>query len=344
MTKLFRKYNYCLIVATLLHMLVDFATVYLVYSITGSNEISTMLLIYLVYNFLAFVLQVPIGLLLDKINGAYKIIPILGCSLIAITCILNSPIAVLLLVGLGNALYHCGGASLVFSGENNRAYPYGVFISTGTIGLFLAATFKNYDLKLMLLLFMLAGIILLLTVTKYHKYNVSNIMRKEQSKKFNGKTILILALILIIIVGIRSYVGFLCNFPWKEWGVLLALLVTMSTAAGKFIGGFLFDKINYLVLTTVTLIIAAICFLFPDVIILGCVGLILFNITMPITLYLLTDLFPEHKCAMFGILSATLFLGYTIYCLTYNMIMPSVTACLLSLSALLFWVYSRIKN
>ena len=60
----------------------------------------------LVYNFCAFVLQLPLGAVLDRIGGRRTpmVFAAVGCAL-TLTGAMTSPV----LLGLGNALFHVGG-------------------------------------------------------------------------------------------------------------------------------------------------------------------------------------------------------------------------------------------
>lgn len=70
MVSLFKKYSWCLFLVTLFHMMVDFSTVYITYAFlsppaefnaSGDNAYLSIMIIYTIYNFLAFVLQAPLG-------------------------------------------------------------------------------------------------------------------------------------------------------------------------------------------------------------------------------------------------------------------------------------------
>lgn len=122
-----------------------------------------------------------------------------------------------------------------------------------------------------------------------------------------------------------------------------ALLISLGTVFGKFIGGFLIDKFNYKYIAPGTLLVAGICFLFPNNVVVSVIGLVAFNVTMPITLFLLVSLFPKFKCTMFGVLTVMLFLGYLFY--TMFPIQNIIFSVIILLSnTLLFGLYAYLDN
>lgn len=124
------------------------------------------------------------------------------------------------MVGVGNALYHCGGAALVFSEKTDKAYPCGVFVSSGAMGLFLAMFFSKIyvvDPSVMcriLCCILLVGVLFLLLTAPLHKYDTEiNTNSKVEKSMSNSPIVPILVFILLFIVVCRSFLGFTFNFP-----------------------------------------------------------------------------------------------------------------------------------
>ena len=62
---------------------------------------------------------------------------------------------------------------------------------------------------------------------------------------------------------------------------------------------------------TISLVLCAVLAVFSDAsIVCGCTGLFLFNMTMPMTLYLLAERFRDFPGTSFGLLTFALFIGF----------------------------------
>ena len=90
----------------------------------------------LLYNFCAFALQMPLGLLADRWdrNGPAAAA---GCLLTALACLSPLPVLTAVIAGTGNALFHLGGGIDVLNAGGGRAAALGVFISPGALGLYI---------------------------------------------------------------------------------------------------------------------------------------------------------------------------------------------------------------
>jgi FSR family fosmidomycin resistance protein-like MFS transporter len=88
------------------------------------------------YNAVAFGLRAPFGLVVD-----YFRIPrpaaALGCVLVAGSTITYSamPLYSVIVVGIGNALFHVGGGGISFNLVPKRATPPGIFAAPGALGI-----------------------------------------------------------------------------------------------------------------------------------------------------------------------------------------------------------------
>jgi len=122
---------------------------------------------------------------------------------------------------------------------------------------------------------------------------------------------------LFLVVCLRSYVGLAIEFPWRSigyWGLALVC----ASAFGKTIGGFLFDKFGAAKTIIMTLGISSLLFLFPQFPIAGVSAILLFNMTMPVTLWFVAKIMAGAKGFSFGLLTFALFLGFLpVYLGTY---------------------------
>lgn len=299
-----------MLVYSTIHFIVDFSCAVLVANIitpqlTGSFS---LFLAIVIYNFFAFAIQLPIGILADKINKN-ALCSALGCVLVILAFgISKFGIISCLVAGIGNAMFHIGGGIDVLNVSNKKAALSGIFVSTGALGTFLGSIITNISFNInyftiLILLLSTIALIWLYTQIKNKLNNkvplVPNINKKE----------LIVIICLILTVCIRSYVGSILSFSWKS-NYILALLFVFGVILGKMFGGLLGDKFGFINVSVFSLILSAILFTGAfDSSICGILAVLLFNMTMPITLISLANIFNNNKGLAFGLLTFALFLG-----------------------------------
>ena len=119
---------------SLAHFWVDLSCALLVFrTMAGREDLALCLLL---YNFCAFALQMPLGLLADRLNRN-GLTAAAGCGLTALAYLPLPAVLAALLAGTGNALFHLGGGIDVLNAGEKRAAALGVFLSPGSLGLFL---------------------------------------------------------------------------------------------------------------------------------------------------------------------------------------------------------------
>ncbi|MCL2160165.1 MAG: hypothetical protein FWH48_12220, partial [Oscillospiraceae bacterium] len=104
-------------------------------------------------------------------------------------------------------------------------------------------------------------------------------------------------------------VGLASTFPWKNsgyWGILLVCAVVF----GKIAGGFFADRFGATKTSLFSLGFCALLFCFWQIPLAGIAAVLLFNMTMPITLWAMAKIFPQAKGFSFGLLTFALFLGF----------------------------------
>ena len=112
------------------HFWVDFACALLVLGrLEGGGGAVTALLL---YNFFAFAVQMPVGLLADVLGGPRRFAA-LGCGLTALAWGLPGLLPAAVCAGLGNACFHVGGGLYALNGSENCG-PLGLCVSPGALG------------------------------------------------------------------------------------------------------------------------------------------------------------------------------------------------------------------
>lgn len=293
---------------SLAHFFVDFGCAYYIYSQFLNPWLGTICLI--LYNFCAFAMQAPLGLISDKFNRN-SIIAASGCTLVGLSVFLAKySVLACIVAGLGNALFHLGGGIDTLNESENRCGKLGVFVSPGAFGIFFGTRLgraKSIPYYWVLAILILMGLLILFTANRHSLLSRS----KNVPVSFSGiekDSVLPAAICFFVVVFLRSFVGVSITFPWKSTGQW-AVILTCGIVFGKTAGGFLADRFGTIRSSWITLGAAALLFLFADQPFAGVIGIFLFNMTMPVTLSALTRLLPGAKGFAFGTLTLALFLG-----------------------------------
>lgn len=287
----------------LAHLVVDAACAFLVLGVLdiGSQPILSLL----IYNFLAFVLQVPIGIMVDKFLNP-KFAALFGLMLVACSFLFwNTMFAALVLAGVGNALFHVGGGSLILSLEVKKATYAGLFVAPGGIGLAIGTYLSISHLVSSLLLF---PMVLIVACLFLYFVQIPLFNRVSVEKGTTNWDYLIVSLILIPII-VRSLIGLSMDFPWRENQNLLWMLIA-AIALGKVFGGMLSDKFGLFKVGVGGMLVSApLLAFFHSVPLLGILGVFVLNFTMPVTLIAIWSLMPNRRGLSFGLTTAALFVG-----------------------------------
>ena len=282
------------------HFWVDLSCAFLVFrTLLGVEELAMCLLL---YNFCAFALQMPLGLLADRWNRN-GFVAAVGCLLVAVAYVTPIPLLTAVVAGIGNSLFHLGGGIDVLNTSQKKAAALGIFVSPGALGLFIGTAWGNGTTPSL----WLAPLCLLILATILLRYagGASNNMPLDPTPARGYAPLLP----LFVVVVLRSYMGMNQAFPWKGTGAW-AVILTLALVLGKTAGGFLMDKLDARKASAVSLLAAALLYFFCDAPFCGTLAVFLFNMTMPITLWAAARLMPGGKGFAFGLLTFALFLGY----------------------------------
>ena len=307
----------------LCHFVVDFAcvssmlcAVSRVLGESGQGSMEVVALSILLYDIVAFTLQLPIGIALDQLDkNSYA--ALLSYASVGAGVVLSLvPIALLewpaiLLLAIGNALFHSAGGLSVLNISQKHAGPSGIFIATGAIGVFLGTQSAQMGrlqiaFSLLVLLFLCALITLVVQKVNKKYWNVHNV--SFDIPRLSSNTLLAIAL-LSLVVALRSYAGMVMAFPWKSEMLLLVLSI-LGVFAGKALGGVVADRIGFRTTAIFSLIVAATLFVPSwEIPVMGLLGVFFFNFTMSITLASLANILPNAKGTAFGLASFSLAVG-----------------------------------
>ena len=315
-------------VFSLTHLLVDFACFFVLFGafFNGIDEPHLISAGFLIYNAVAFALQVPIGYLADKVRFSHGIFAVIGCVMVLLGVILPAwPWIKLSLCALGNAGFHIGGGidSLVFA--RGRYARSGIFISFGALGVALGTLVGKGDLLAPWTIAVMLAVctVLLLRFCLLSKRPYETTFSFTPATIKTGELVIYLCMIAIIM---RAMVGAYNPVPWKST-VFLSLLPAFMVFAGKFCGGLLADRLGARRVASVSLLIAAPLLAFAnEQIILCSIGLFLFNVTTAVTLCVLVSHLPKLPGLGFGLTTLALFVGTAF---SFFIVMPEIVRPLL---------------
>ena len=257
----------------------------------------------LVYNFCAFALQMPLGLLADRFRQD-RSFAAAGALLTAAACLGlgKAPLAFALTAGLGNALYHVGGGVAVLHAYPEKAGPLGVFVSPGAFGIYFGTLMGKAGTELLApAVAGLAACCVLFWLLRQGE--------KPPALDTEARGALLPAIVcLFLVVCLRSYLGFLFSFPWKSG--LLSAAAVCGVVLGKTAGGYLSDRLGAFRASALSLGPAALLFLLSAHPVCGLTAIFLFNMSMPVTLRAAADALPGIRGFSFGLLTFALFLGF----------------------------------
>lgn len=280
-----------------------------------TDDSALLWLVPFVYDALAFVPQSVFGYISDrfpKFNaGLTGIILMAFAGLSFWLGILPGRFPAIVVLCAGNALTHVGGAEVTLRSSGGHLAHSAVFVGGGSFGVItgtlLAATSLPY---IAVILFLLSAVPFAVCAQKYRYPGADT---RELCKDFNyaKKNIPVPVVILVsmLVVAVRAYMGYCLPVAWKTTTLHSALLfITMG--AGKAAGGFLADAYGVKKTALVSAAGALPFILLGNrIMVVSLIGIMLFSMTMSITVALNVSVLKGAPGLAFGYSTTALFLG-----------------------------------
>ncbi|MBQ4208124.1 MAG: hypothetical protein II621_07460, partial [Clostridia bacterium] len=252
----------------------------------------------LVYNTLAFSTQCFVGLAADRIRRHVPAAAI-AMALTSLGFLLPLPAWVrVALIGLGNSVFHVAAGAATLEQSGGKAWPLGVFVGPGAVGLTLGTLWPQAGGAFAALLLLCAAISVFLPREN-----------RTPAREKSAAAPLLVPVLLTIAVAVRAIGGSAAVFPWKA-GAAAALVLSGAVFAGKCVGGLLCDRIGARRCAWISVVPAAMLIAFcaawawPSLL-----GQFLLNLTMPVTLWLLWKAMPDAPGFAFGLAASALWPG-----------------------------------
>lgn len=311
----------------LIHLFTEVCCFYALTKVTGNSFI--IWFTPLLYDFSAFVLQEPMGVICDKYRRFNP--GIWGSVLMAIglfTLLENQEVYSLFnqifnmadqrefmrfnscfsifLIAVGNGFVHIDGAERTLRTSGGKLSHSAIFVAGGSFGVVLGKILGGIQVPTICMISLSLTIIPLVIFAKRYKEISKASDFAWANKKISPKTVIVLA---ILIVTVRGYMGYGIPTGWNKslWQNVL-LYVMMGT--GKAVGGILCDRIGIKKTALISIAGAAPFLLAGDrLMIISLIGVMMFSMTMAVTLGLLVSVSDGHYGAAFGFTTIGLFLG-----------------------------------
>lgn len=293
------------------HFYVDFVCSFILSLLVFRNpsDLGFIAGLILLYNVIAFGAQPFFGFLIDC-YGWIKMGSIFGLGFTFLGSVFFfSPFVAVILLGIGNALYHVGGGVVALNLEPSRAKYPGIYVAPGALGLFLGG-FLGY-LQIQSWIFLLIGFVLTLLLVLFILKNPVPKIKKFKEGKVDFVAIALL--LLLVSVCMRALIGYSLNLEWRSL-FLLGFLLTFAIASGKFFGGIVADRYGFMRVGILGLIVATpLLVFFQPFPLLVFLGAFCFNMVMPITLTAIAEVIPNYKGFAFGFTTLSLISGYLLF-------------------------------
>lgn len=269
-----------------------------------------------VYDALAFVPQSLFGYISDKFPKIK--FGVIGLFLLAFSGIafwfgfLPGKFTALAILCIGNCFTHVNGAEVTLRCSNGKLSHSAIFVSGGSFGVITGKMLAKSSIPyLPIIMLTLTGIPFALLAE--YKRKEADSKKKTVCENFNynnpkiscGLIIFIATLVVIV----RGYMGYGIPTSWNKTTIqTIALYVTMGI--GKALGG-IFSDLFGVKRTSVISVIAALPFLLcgDNFMFISLIGVMLFSMTMSITLALLVSVLKSTPGLAFGYTTIGLFLG-----------------------------------
>lgn len=303
---------------TCLHLLVDGLCACCVFMLAPRIGAENSLLLFVLYNALAFLTQPLFGQYVDSVAKRSKVFGISMALLTLGGCLAAAsiPYAAITSVGLGNALFHVYGGKTVAVQTGNDMRHLGIFVSSGAIGLVVGEQYASLGGLAVIALVMLSLAALLFqqeTATEAVIPCMRQLGRLSVTPRPASAVagMPYLLLFILLIVFIRAFIGKLAPHAVQSSSLILfGTLTSILAFAGKSLGGFIARKFGAWNTLTVTLLLTGACLLLsPQHLSFALALVLVINLTMPITLWLANQSLPGREGLSFGLLAAMLPLG-----------------------------------
>ncbi len=274
----------------------------------------------LIYDALAFVPQGVIGYISDKFPKLKM--GIIGIVFLCLALLMDKIVFIkvspmlkylpIIVVAIGNAFIHVNGAEVTLRASNGKLSHSAIFVAGGSFGVITGKVLAKFMIP--------SYVIFVLTLTAIPFVLLAEYYRKSADKNalpcsnFNyanpnlhASVVIALA---VLVVFVRSYMGYGLPTSWNKT-LVQTIILYFAMGFGKALGGILSDAYGIRKVATISTVLSLPFLLFGDnIMIISIIGVMLFSMTMAITLGLIVSELKSAPGLAFGFTTIGLFLGF----------------------------------
>lgn len=295
-----------------IHFVTEVICFFTLYRYTGTRP--EIFIVFLAYDMLAFVPQGIIGFISDR----FPKVPIgsAGLILLALSTLLfqyvDNPFVSLVVLCIGNCLVHVNGAETTLRTAEGKLSGSAIFVSGGSFGVVTGRLLAGTSCPFWPLA-LLALSALPLTLYAQRFISDEDVPYKEQCAKFEynrpGVSKWAVIILAVVIVAVRGFMGYGIPTSWNKT-IFQTVLLFAFMGVGKALGGIAADRFGFRRTAVASVVIAAPLLMAGDrFMLVSLAGVMLFSMTMAITLGLLVSVLRDSPGLAFGLTTIGLFLG-----------------------------------
>ena len=211
-------------------------------SATQGGEVTDTGMLVVLYNALAFVGQVPAGMIVDRLGSPKKVVVLSLAMVVGALCLFTSfPTLAIVLAGVAGAFFHVSGGMLALLAFPGSTVGAGLFAAPGVMGISAGAYMAWAGVPALLpLAGLAAGVAMLIAALNMGFMAVPRTQAANETFEWHDA----LMVVLLLAIALRSAV-------WNLFEVIQnrehELLLWMGAAAmtGKVVGGFAANRLGW---------------------------------------------------------------------------------------------------
>ncbi len=279
----------------ILHGLNDFVAGYMLSNYAWKNDGSDSFSMLVIYAILGFGLQLPAGMLLDRMKQVKPFAVVSICLLVFSTVMyFSDPVVAIIITGFAGAGIHVTGGAICLQ-VSGTSGPLGFFTAPGVLGLTLGGILGTFSPVCLLTALLLIVAVALLIAGNIPAYQA---MQKKE-RPLDTHDLVMMGILLIMCF--RSFIFDVMNsaaFHFENGMLVFGL----SAFAGKIIGGFLAERIGWKKFIYITLPLSFLLFQAGrDNVYAMAFGIACLQSSVPLTLLMMSrslPLFPATASAL----------------------------------------------
>ena len=296
------------IIYGIIHLFIDASTVGLLFGVILYFKCTAEQIYFyiLLYNFIAFGLQPVFGYITDLLKTP-KTAAVSGILFILASFFFyfHNPVTAIVLTSIGNALFHVGGGVINLFVTPKKAISPGIFVAPGAIGLGLGLFLGKKGLFILwpfaIILIISAILIIILKTPKTYS--------RTEEIKMDSSLPYFAVLLFLISIFFRALIGSTQGYTLEK-NVLTLVVLSLIAFSGKALGGVFSDKFGWIKVSVGALLLSC-PFLALNYgnLAFAAIGMLFFQMTMPVTLTATAGIMPKNPGLAFGLNCLALFSG-----------------------------------